>query len=147
MPRHEQKCCICNTTIQTPSDGRTVTSMQFDRLKAYLCRKIIVGTDRVHNKCYKHPAIHQTYPVRHMQSSPQSVYTCCCLYMMYYACLAETGLLMPIAIYMCTCQHVCVRPILSRNWTHLQMLRMQLNMKMKRKIHTTIRYVCMYVCT
>ena len=65
MPRNEQKCCICDTTIQTPSDGRSITSKQYNRLKPYLCRDITVGKDRGHVSCVKYPHKHPKKQVRH----------------------------------------------------------------------------------
>ena len=65
MPRRQQTCCICNKTIQTPSNGRTVTAKQYDRLKPYLCGEITVGTDRGHISCVQYPHKHAREQVRH----------------------------------------------------------------------------------
>ena len=55
MSQSKPNCCICDTTIQTPSDGRTITSKQFNRLKPYFCRETTTGKDRGHIFCVRYP--------------------------------------------------------------------------------------------
>ena len=146
MLRHQQTCRICNKTIQTPSDGRTITSKQENKLKPFLCRDINVGSDRVHNKCYQHPALHCTHQVWHMQFSHERLYTWFCLFMKHIELLFEAEPLMPLYIFMY--MHTCIRSMLSHNLIHLRMLLTLWNMKMKRNTSITIRYarIFVYVC-
>lgn len=58
MSRSKPSCVVCNTTIQTPKDGHTITSKQLDRLKPYACCQIRVDVDRAHRKCYEKPHLH-----------------------------------------------------------------------------------------
>ena len=55
MSQTKPNCCICSTTIQSPSDGRTITSKQYHRLESFLCREITIGEDRGHVFCVRYP--------------------------------------------------------------------------------------------
>ena len=55
MPRHEQKCCICNNRISSSGDGRPISSIQDDNIKHIVSKKYDKQTHRVHSKCATTP--------------------------------------------------------------------------------------------